>query len=66
MVVTVLLSQDVPVEEYRHLVGHSHPSTNEIYDRRRIRRSIVERIPYDRTPGPGRTLNQQCQLGKRR
>ena len=48
MVVTGLLSQNVPVEEVQHLVGHSHPSTTQLYDRRRRRvtRSIVERIPF--------------------
>ena len=48
MVVTVLLSQNIPVEEVQHLVGHSHPSTTQLYDRRRhrINRSIVERIPF--------------------
>ena len=52
MVVTALLSQNVPVEEVQHLVGHSHPSTTQLYDRRRrrINRSIVERIPSDLTP----------------
>lgn len=48
MVVTALLSQSVPVEEVQHLVGHSHPSTTQLYDRRRRRvtRNIVERIPF--------------------
>ena len=48
MVVTVLLSQNVPVEEVQHLDGHSHPSTTQLNDRRRrrINRSIVERIPF--------------------
>ena len=48
MVVTALLNQNVPVEEVQHLVGHSHPSTTQLYDRRRrrINRSIVERIPF--------------------
>ncbi|MCY3756950.1 MAG: tyrosine-type recombinase/integrase [Acidobacteria bacterium] len=35
MVVTALLSQNIPVEEVPHLVGHSHPSTTQLYDRRR-------------------------------
>ena len=34
MVVTALLNQNVPVEEVQHLVGHSHPSTTQLYDRR--------------------------------
>lgn len=48
MVVTALLSQNVPVEEVQHLVGHSHPATTQLYDRRRrrINRSIVDRIPF--------------------
>ena len=48
MVVAALLNQNVPVEEVQHLVGHSHPSTTQLYDRRRrrINRSIVERIPF--------------------
>ena len=47
MVVTALLSQNVPVEEVQHLVGHSHPSTTQLYDRRRrVTRNIVERIPF--------------------
>lgn len=48
MVVTALLRQNVPVEEVQHLVGHSHPSTTQLYDRRkrRINRSIVDRIPF--------------------
>ena len=47
MVVTALLSQNVPVEAVQHLVGHSHPSTTQLYDRRRrVTRSIVERIPF--------------------
>ena len=48
MVVTALINQNVPVEEVQHLVGHSHPTTTQLYDRRRrrINRSIVERIPF--------------------
>ena len=48
LVVTDLLSQNVPVEEVQYLVGHSHPSTTQLYDRRRRRvaRSIVERISF--------------------
>ena len=46
MVVTALLRQNVPVEEVQQLVGHSHPSTTQLYDRRgrRINRRIFERI----------------------
>lgn len=46
MVVTDLLSQDVPIEEVQHLAGHSHPSTTQVYDRRRRRvtRNLVGRI----------------------
>ena len=48
MVVTDLLSQNVPVEEVQYLVGHSHPSTTQLYDRRkrRVTRNIVERISF--------------------
>jgi len=47
MVVTSLLSQNVPVEEVQHLVGHSHAVTTQLYDRRRRRvtLTILERIP---------------------
>ena len=46
MVVTDLLSQDVPMEDVQYLAGHSNPRTTQIYDRRRRRvtRNIVERI----------------------
>lgn len=46
MVVTDLLSQDVPLEEVQYLAGHSHPSTTQVYDRRsrRVTRNLVERI----------------------
>ena len=46
MVVTDLLSQGVPIEDVQYLVGHSHPSTTQIYDRRsrKVTRNIVERI----------------------
>ena len=46
MVVTDLLSQDVPMEDVQYLAGHSNPQTTQIYDRRRRRvtRNIVERI----------------------
>lgn len=46
MVVTDLLSQDVPIEDVQYLAGHSHPSTTQVYDRRahKITRNIVERI----------------------
>ena len=48
MVVTALLSQKVPVEEVQYLIGHSHSSATQFYDRRRrcITRNIVERIPF--------------------
>ena len=47
MVVTALLNQSVPVEEGQHLFGHSHLSVTQLYDRRRrINRSIVQRIPF--------------------
>ena len=46
MVATALLSENVSVEEVQHLVGHSHLSTTQFYDRRRRRvtRNLVERI----------------------
>ena len=46
LVVTDLLSQDVPLEDVQYLVGHANPKTTQIYDRRRRRvtRNIVERI----------------------
>ncbi len=45
-VVTDLLSQDVPLEDVQYLVGHSDPSTTQIYDRRqqKVSRNLVERI----------------------
>ena len=46
LVVTDLLSQDVPLEDVQYLAGHANPRTTQIYDRRRRRvtRNIVERI----------------------
>lgn len=46
LVVTHLLSQDLPLEEVQYLAGHANPGTTQIYDRRRRRvtRNIVERI----------------------
>ena len=46
MVVTDLLSQNVPMEDVQYLAGHSSPRTTQLYDRRRRRvtRNIVERI----------------------
>ena len=46
LVVTDLLSQDVPLEDVQYLAGHSDPRTTQIYDRRkrRVSRNIVERI----------------------
>ena len=48
MVVTDLLGQNVPIEEVQYLVGHSHPSTTQLYDRRRRRvaRNVVDRISF--------------------
>ena len=48
LVVTDLLSQNVPLEDVQYLAGHAHLRTTQIYDRRRRRvtRSIVERIPF--------------------
>ena len=46
LVVTDLLSQDVPLEDVQYLAGHANPRTTQIFDRRRrqVTRNIVERI----------------------
>lgn len=46
MVVTDLLHQGVPMEDVQYLVGHAHPTTTQIYDRRArsVSRNTVERI----------------------
>ena len=45
LVVTDLLSRDVPLEDVQYLAGHANPRTTQIYDRRRcVTRNIVERI----------------------
>ena len=46
LVVTDLLSQNVPLEDVQYLAGHAHPRTTQIYDRRRRRvsQNLVERI----------------------
>ena len=46
MVVSDLLSQDMLPKEVQYLVGHSDPSTTQIYDRRqqKVSRNLVERI----------------------
>ena len=46
LMVTDLLSQNVPLEDVQYLAGHAHPRTTQIYDqrRRRVTRNIVERI----------------------
>ena len=46
LVVTDLLSQDVPLKDVQYLAGHANPRTTQIRDRRRRRvtRNIVERI----------------------
>ena len=45
LVVTDLLSQNVPLEDVQYLAGHAHPRTTQIYDRRRrVSRNLVERI----------------------
>ncbi len=56
MVVTDLLQQGVPMEDVQYLVGHSHPSTTQIYDRRarKVTRNIVERISISARAVPGK------------
>ena len=56
MVVTDLLQQGVPMEDVQYLVGHSHPSTTQIYDRRarKVTRNIVERISLSARAVPGK------------
>ena len=46
LVVTDLLSQDVPLEDVQYLASHAKPRTTQTYNRRRRRvtRNIVERI----------------------
>lgn len=46
LVITDLLDQGVPMEDVQYLVGHSDPSTTQLYDRRAraVSRNIVERI----------------------
>ena len=50
LVVTDLLSQNVPLEDVQYLAGHAHPRTTQIHDRRRRRvtRNLVERMPTER------------------
>jgi integrase/recombinase XerD len=47
MTATTLLSQNVPLEDVQHLLGHAEPRTTALYDRRKkqVTRNIVERIP---------------------
>ena len=46
LVVTDLLSQNVPLEDVQYLAGNAHPRTTQIHHRRRRRvsRNLVERI----------------------
>ena len=46
LVVTDLLSQNVPLEDVQYLTSHAHPRTTQIYEcqRRHVTRNIVERI----------------------
>ena len=48
LVVTDLLSQNVPLENIQYLDRHVHPRTTQLYDRRhrRVTRNIVERILF--------------------
>ena len=45
LVVTDLLSQNVPLEDVQYLAGHAHPRTTQIYVRRcrLVSRNFVER-----------------------
>ena len=55
LVVTDLLTQDVPLEDVQYLAGHANPKTTQIYDRRqkRVTRNIVERISRVRSSDRG-------------
>ena len=46
LVVTDLLSQNLPLETVQYLDSHAHPRTTQIYERqrRRVTRNIVERL----------------------
>ena len=46
LVVTDLLSQNLPLEAVQYLDSHAHPRTTQIYERqrRRVTRNIVERL----------------------
>ena len=46
LVVTDLLTENAPMEDVQYLVGHSHPSTTQIYDQRpkRVTHNLVEWI----------------------
>ena len=46
LVVTDLLSQNVPLDDVQYLAGNARPGTTPVYDRRRRRvtRNIVERV----------------------
>ncbi len=53
LVVTDLLSQNVPLEEVQHLAGHAHPRTTQIYDRRRRRVIDPSVFTLSSFPRPG-------------
>ena len=46
MVVTNLLSQNVPIDDVQYLAGHANSQSTQLYDRRRCRvaRTIVDLI----------------------
>lgn len=48
LVVTDILSQNVPLEDVQYLAGHAHPHTTQICDRQRWRvsRNLVEQISF--------------------
>ena len=54
LVVTDLLSQDLPLEDVQYLAGHANRRTTQIYDRRRRRvtQNIVERISVLKVESP--------------
>ena len=57
LVVTDLLTQDVPLEDVQYLAGHANPKTTQIYDRRQKpghpqHRRAHLRVSLEYTPSP--------------